>query len=441
MDRFVLVIIILLFPIFSFSASLPPAATVDVSQVGSSLVYKINPNGSGAYVPNPAAAPVGTGVQNINGTTSVIGNTIIRDYIVKAGSASGTIRVSTLVTNAKAAIAVIAGIKSPGVVAALVAGSAILDLLQRSGVTVNANSQLVSSPIYVNAPVTQCSEVGAVGDIAYFVSAMTTYSIVEGTCNPPAQPVCAHAINNCTNFPAACKGAGYFPVLCGSSPTVDPASYTSPVILSDPVAQSKLVAKMPTDMAPVIRGTSIAPVNSPPDTNPSIISGVPSPVVSPTTTSVLPDGTVQTSTDTTTFTKNADGSMTVTKTTTVVQTKPDLTSKTVTITNPIDIPTSPTQTTSNQTDCDKYPSSVGCLQIGEIPIPDVVPTKTVTLPFSPTSLGSGSCPADIPITVHGKTLAISYSYVCSFASKISPIVIALAWLSAGFIVLGPVKES
>jgi hypothetical protein len=35
---------------------------------------------------------------------------------------------------------------------------------------------------------------------------------------------------------------------------------------------------------------------------------------------------------------------------------------------------------------------------------------------------------------------MSYQPYCDFASKISPLIIAFAWLSAGFVVLGSVKE-
>jgi hypothetical protein len=52
-------------------------------------------------------------------------------------------------------------------------------------------------------------------------------------------------------------------------------------------------------------------------------------------------------------------------------------------------------------------------------------------------MGAGSCPADIPLP---KGMSFSFSGICQAADALRPVVIALAWLSAGLIFLGGLKR-
>lgn len=55
--------------------------------------------------------------------------------------------------------------------------------------------------------------------------------------------------------------------------------------------------------------------------------------------------------------------------------------------------------------------------------------------------GSNSCPADIQISVDPfGSIAIPFTFICDFASKIRPLVIALGWLAAGFIAFRSMTE-
>jgi len=86
--------------------------------------------------------------------------------------------------------------------------------------------------------------------------------------------------------------------------------------------------------------------------------------------------------------------------------------------------------------CEENPDLVACKELGE-PSDDsgelekkAIGTNSIT----PASLGgSATCPADIPLP---KGMSFSFQYICQYATGISPIVIILAWLSAGFLVLG-----
>lgn len=97
--------------------------------------------------------------------------------------------------------------------------------------------------------------------------------------------------------------------------------------------------------------------------------------------------------------------------------------------------------TSGQSDCDKYPNSIGCSEYGNISAADAVTKIDVPIDLTPTSLGAGSCPAPTTLTF-SRFGSVSWSYqpYCDFATAISPLIIAFAWLSAGLIVLGAVKE-
>lgn len=92
--------------------------------------------------------------------------------------------------------------------------------------------------------------------------------------------------------------------------------------------------------------------------------------------------------------------------------------------------------TTGQTDCDKYPGSLGCIPVGDIP--DVeIPTdeREIQLQDGP-AFGGGSCPPDLVINLHGTTVtALDMSVACGWISNLMrPLVLLLASISAIFIV-------
>ena len=55
--------------------------------------------------------------------------------------------------------------------------------------------------------------------------------------------------------------------------------------------------------------------------------------------------------------------------------------------------------------------------------------------------GSNSCPADIQVSVPPfGSIAIPFTFICDFASRIRPLVIALGWIAAGFIAFRSMTE-
>lgn len=68
---------------------------------------------------------------------------------------------------------------------------------------------------------------------------------------------------------------------------------------------------------------------------------------------------------------------------------------------------------------------------------DPVGEKKHQIDFTPTELGGGgNCPANKSVTVMGKVINFDFSMICQFAVTIRPVVIALGWLLAGYIVFG-----
>jgi len=91
-------------------------------------------------------------------------------------------------------------------------------------------------------------------------------------------------------------------------------------------------------------------------------------------------------------------------------------------------------TKDEQTECEKHPETIGCSQYGT-PVEDGPLTSNAvgTSSLSPALSSAGSCPADINLP---KGMKFSWEYPCMYANGIRPVVIALAWLSAGFLLFG-----
>lgn len=95
-----------------------------------------------------------------------------------------------------------------------------------------------------------------------------------------------------------------------------------------------------------------------------------------------------------------------------------------------------------QTDCDKYPNSIGCSEYGVPSTPDVIPTNQIAVStgFTPVG-GAGSCPADVQLSFMGQIIPWSYSPICDFATMIRPLIIGFAWLSFGFTVISGFRKA
>lgn len=88
-----------------------------------------------------------------------------------------------------------------------------------------------------------------------------------------------------------------------------------------------------------------------------------------------------------------------------------------------------------KTDCDKYPNTMGCSEYGDPSGAEELGTKEVgTSAITTVGVSSNSsCPADVVVR---SGIKVSYEYICMYATALKPIIIALAWLSAGFMVFG-----
>lgn len=88
--------------------------------------------------------------------------------------------------------------------------------------------------------------------------------------------------------------------------------------------------------------------------------------------------------------------------------------------------------------CDEYPDILACSKFDtpEAEALPEVPREVTVAPDSGWGGSSGSCPPPKHITVQGRDIPIPVDLICQYMSGIRPIVIAMAWLSAGFILVG-----
>lgn len=93
--------------------------------------------------------------------------------------------------------------------------------------------------------------------------------------------------------------------------------------------------------------------------------------------------------------------------------------------------------------CEKHPDIIACQKFDD-PKDDDLPKSERDISITPDSgwgAETASCPAPKSITVQGRAIAIPYDLFCTYASGMRPIIIAMAWLSAAFILLGARSES
>lgn len=90
--------------------------------------------------------------------------------------------------------------------------------------------------------------------------------------------------------------------------------------------------------------------------------------------------------------------------------------------------------------CVDNPSLISCAKAGEpesVPDPEKTEKSLSSVSIVPIGSGGAYCPADV--TVRGATF--TYSKLCEGLNTVKPVVIALAWIAAAFIMFGSVKGS
>lgn len=105
---------------------------------------------------------------------------------------------------------------------------------------------------------------------------------------------------------------------------------------------------------------------------------------------------------------------------------------------PVDTPEPPAE---QPTQCDKYPDTLGCARLGSIPDGTLpIENRSIAL-IQPVDIGNaGQCPAPMTATIGGMTIEWSFDPLCQYATALRPLVLALAWLSAGVIFIGGVRN-
>lgn len=90
--------------------------------------------------------------------------------------------------------------------------------------------------------------------------------------------------------------------------------------------------------------------------------------------------------------------------------------------------------------CIEHPEAMACWESGEPEDSDVEKVTAGSM-ISPVGIGGGgSCPANKTVNYMGANLVLSFTPICTAAGWINPIVLALAWLSAGYILIGAFKQ-
>lgn len=167
------------------------------------------------------------------------------------------------------------------------------------------------------------------------------------------------------------------------------------------------------------------------------VSG-PATVTGPTTTNVtVNDAGTRTENRTTNYNLTYNnGNVTVTQTTTSTVTFPDGSTQTSTETTGAGAGDGAEEPPELPDVCKDHPEASGCAEFGEHdPEPDLQ-TEDRALSWVPALSAVGACPAPETATVHGQSISISWQPVCDLAAGLRPVVLAVAWLSAGAFVFG-----
>lgn len=87
--------------------------------------------------------------------------------------------------------------------------------------------------------------------------------------------------------------------------------------------------------------------------------------------------------------------------------------------------------------CIENPQRLGCVDIGEAPADPEINKTPTPLTFNPLNMGgNATCPATEFLTIGGAQMEVNYGVACGYASGLRPIVVAVAFLSALYIIFG-----
>jgi hypothetical protein len=145
----------------------------------------------------------------------------------------------------------------------------------------------------------------------------------------------------------------------------------------------------------------------------------------PTTTTTGPNGTTTVDTDWTGDASSTEPDV-INWTEETVQTNPDGTTETT------------TEAPESQSECEKSPDTVGCMQPGEPPEGPDIEQVNIPISITPQSFGAtnASCPQGSVLSLAHGNLTIEYTQICAFAQGVRPVVLAVAWLIAALIIAG-----
>lgn len=85
--------------------------------------------------------------------------------------------------------------------------------------------------------------------------------------------------------------------------------------------------------------------------------------------------------------------------------------------------------------CEQFPNASACAELGSGSDPGPVEEQAVDVTaIQPVSIGAtgGTCPADRVMQTQFGTLAFEWATLCAFAEGVRPVILAMAWLVAGF---------
>jgi hypothetical protein len=159
-------------------------------------------------------------------------------------------------------------------------------------------------------------------------------------------------------------------------------------------------------------------------------------------TTTNPNGTTQTGTSTNCTVNGNDVTCTTTTTTTTTPSgggtpTTSTTTGTTSGTKASYCAENPTaQICRGQTDCEQNPDRASCKELGSAPEnPDLLTQEIGVSSITPVFVNgaAAACPADMPLP---KGMAFEWDGACMFVEGLRPVILAIAWLTAGFILFG-----
>lgn len=186
------------------------------------------------------------------------------------------------------------------------------------------------------------------------------------------------------------------------------------------------------------------------------VSSSPVPVSTPVTTTATSTFNPTTNQTTTNTTVSQDGATAVTTTTATTNVSNTTNSSTVNntyntttnITNlttgaaigapVVDTSTPPAPAPDAKTDCDKFPSHIGCSDYGTPPLAEAIPKTSVPVTWTNVTFsGAGSCPApfigSVNVGTFVKAWSISFDPMCSLMTTLAPLFLALGAAAAAWV--------